>query len=159
MKPCAPSVAAPLAIRSTPELFGRTVIAIDSSVIIDLLSSDSGTAEGAEASLRQSLAVGPVVVCDVVLAEITTALRGGAEALGVLEEMGIAYLALEAKSAVRAGEMQRRYRQRGGLRARTVPDFVVGAHALLQCSALITRDASFFRDYFKGLKVIVPKAA
>jgi hypothetical protein len=26
------------------------------------------------------------------------------------------------------------------------------------CDALITRDAGFFRDYFKGLKVIEPKA-
>lgn len=135
------------------------MIAIDSSVIIDLLANDARTAEGAEASLRQSLTNGPVVVCDVVLAEVTTALRDGAEALGVLEEMGIAFLAVEARSAVRAGEMQRRYRQRGGLRQRTVPDFIVGAHALLQCSALITRDASFFRDYFKGLKLIVPKGA
>ena len=133
------------------------MIAIDSSVIVDLLSNDPSAAEGAEASLRQSLSIGPVVVCDIVLAEITTALRDGAEALGVLEEMGIAFLAVESKSAVRAGEMQRRYRQRGGLRQRTVPDFIVGAHALLQCSALITRDAGFFRDYFKGLKVIVPK--
>ena len=133
------------------------MIAIDSSVIIDLLSNDSGTAEGAEASLRQSLSVGPVVVCDVALAEITTALREGALALGALEDMGIGYLPVESKSAVRAGEMQRRYRQRGGRRERTVPDFLVGAHALLQCDALITRDAGFFRDYFKGLKVIVPK--
>ena len=135
------------------------MIAIDSSVIIDLLSNETGTSDGAEASLRHSLAIGPVVVCDVVLAEITTALRDGAEALGVLEEMGIGYMAVESKSAVRAGEMQRRYRQRGGLRQRTVPDFIVGAHALLQCTALITRDAGFFRDYFKGLKIIVPKAS
>ena len=133
------------------------MIAIDSSVIIDLLSNDSGTAEGAEASLRQSLSVGPVVLCDVVLAEVTTALRDGALALGALEDMGIGYLPVESKSAVRAGEMQRRYRQRGGRRERTVPDFLVGAHALLQCDALITRDAGFFRDYFKGLKVIEPK--
>ena len=134
------------------------MIAIDSSVIIDLLSNDAGTAEGAEASLRQSLNAGPVVVCDVVLAEITTALRDGAQALGALEDMGIGFVAVESKSAVRAGEMQRRYRQRGGQRERTIPDFLVGAHALLQCNALITRDAGFFRDYFKGLKVIVPKA-
>ena len=61
--------------------------------------------------------------------------------------------------------MQRRYnerlRQRGQApdAPRTVPDFLVGAHAMLQCSGLITRDAGFFRDYFKGLKVIVPQAA
>jgi predicted nucleic acid-binding protein len=133
------------------------MIAIDSSVLIDLLANDAGTAEGAEAALRQALSAGPVVVCDVVLAEITTALRDGAEALAALEEMGVQVLPLEAKSAVRAGEMQRRYRQRGGRRERTVPDFLVGAHALLQCDGLITRDTVFFHDYFKGLRVIEPK--
>jgi hypothetical protein len=135
------------------------MIAIDSSVLIDLLAGDSLAAEGAEASLRECLSAGPVAVCDVVLAEVTTALRDGAEVLGVLEDMGLSFHATEAKAAVRAGEMQRRYRQRGGKRQRTVPDFLVGAHALLQCNALITRDAGFFRDYFKGLKVIVPKAS
>ena len=132
------------------------MIAIDSSVIIDLLTNDAA-AESAEASLRQSLSIGPVVVCDVVLTEITTALKNGADALDALEDMGIVYLAVEARSAIRAGEMQRRYRQRGGRRERTVADFIVGAHAMLQCSALITRDDGFFRDYFKGLKLIVPK--
>ena len=79
--------------------------------------------------------------------------------MAVLEEMSIRFDSLEAKSALRAGEMQRRYRQRGGGRARTIPDFLIGAHALMQCNGLITRDAGFFRDYFKGLKIIVPKPA
>jgi predicted nucleic acid-binding protein len=67
---------------------------------------------------------------------------------------------MEVRSALRAGEMQRRYRQRLPASAgakRTVPDFLIGAHALLQCQGLITRDAGFFRDYFKGLRVIAPK--
>jgi predicted nucleic acid-binding protein len=141
------------------------MIAIDTSVLIDLLG-DGAMADAAEACVRDALAGGPVVLCDVVLSEITSGLGHGAEIMDVVEEMGMSYLPVERKSAIRAGEMQRRYKQR--LRTlgkedspgqRAVPDFIVGAHALLQCSALITRDAGFFRDYFKGLKVIVPKSA
>jgi len=98
----------------------------------------------------------PIVGC---IAEVCSSLQDGDRAMQAFEEMGIAFSTVEEKSAVRAGEMQRRYRTRGGGRARTVPDFIVGAHALLQCNGLITRDAGFFRDYFKGLKVIVPTAA
>ena len=134
------------------------MVAVDSSVIIELLSN-AEQADSAESALRQALALGPVVVCDVVVAEICSSLRDGAQTMQALEDMGIVFSTVEQKSALRAGEMQRRYRGRGGLRQRTVPDFLVGAHALLQCHALITRDAGFFRDYFKGLKVIVPRTA
>ena len=140
------------------------MIAIDAPVLVDLLGEDA-MADAAEGCVRDALAQGPVVLCDVVVSEITAGLGHGAEIMDVVEEMGMSYLAVERRAAIRAGEMQRRYKQR--LRGstdkvavqRTVPDFIVGAHALLQCSALITRDAGFFRDYFKGLKVIVPKAA
>src|SRR3546814_16813686 len=73
--------------------------------------------------------------------------------------MSIRYLPTEARSALRAGEMPRRHRQRGGGDVRAVPDFLTGAHALMQCSGLITRDDRFYRDYFKGLKLIVPAVA
>lgn len=133
------------------------MIAIDSPVLVDLLA-DGPLADAAEASLRRCLSVGPVVVCDVALAEVCSALKDGAEAVAVLEEMGIRFSAIEAKSALRAGEMQRRHRQRAGEADRSIADFLVGAHALLQCDGLITRDNRFHRDYFKGLKLIVPTA-
>ncbi|MCI1191905.1 type II toxin-antitoxin system VapC family toxin [Calidifontimicrobium sp. SYSU G02091] len=140
------------------------MIAVDSPVLIDLLGGDA-RAEAAEESLRDALARGPVVVCDVVVSEVVSGLGYGAELLDTLEQAGITFSPIEARAAVRAGEMQRRYKERrkaAGLPAagpRTVPDFLIGAHALLQCNGLITRDASFFRDYFKGLKVIVPQGA
>ncbi|MBB1089282.1 type II toxin-antitoxin system VapC family toxin [Lysobacter sp. SG-8] len=134
------------------------MIALDSPVLIDLLA-DGPQADAAEACLRQCLSAGPVVVSEVALAEVCCALQDGAEALAVLEEMSIRFSAIEAKAALRAGEMQRRHRQRGGASAgtRAAPDFLIGAHALLQCNGLITRDDAFYRDYFKGLKLIVPK--
>ncbi len=140
------------------------MIAVDSSVLIDLIGGDA-RAEAAEDSVRLALSRGPVVVCDVVVGEVVAGLGYGAELLDVLENAGITFSATEARAAVRAGEMQRRYKQRRVTTGRpdpvqrSVPDFLIGAHALLQCTGLITRDAGFFRDYFKGLKVFVPKEA
>lgn len=132
------------------------MIAVDSSVVIALLT-DSPDADAAERALRHGLSIGPVAVCDVVLAEVCCALQDGDQAMQALEDMGVSYSAVERKSALRAGEMQRRHRRRQTpQRLRTVPDFIIGAHALLQCDALISQDAAFYRDYFKGLRVIVP---
>ena len=139
------------------------MIAVDSSVVVDLLGRDD-RAEAAEDALRRALALGPVVACDVVVAEVVAGLGYGSDLLETLEDAGILFSATELRSAVRAGEMQRRYKQRLKTEKhvdraqRSVPDFLIGAHALLQCSALITRDEGFFRDYFKGLRVIVPAA-
>ena len=139
------------------------MIAVDTSVIVDLLGDDS-RAEAAESCLRDALSRGAVVACAVVISEVVAGIGHSSQLIDTLEEMGLGYSALEQRAAARAGEMQRRYNERlkaaGRMQAtrRTVPDFLIGAHALLQCQGLITRDASFFRDYFKGLKVIVPKA-
>ena len=139
------------------------MIAVDSNVLIDFIGDDQNAAAAADAALRRALAGGPVVACEVVVAEVVAGLGDGSIVIEALEEIGIEFSALELRAAVRAGEMQRRYAERRlaarepGEAARTVPDFLIGAHALLQCQALITRDASFFRNYFKGLKIIVPK--
>jgi predicted nucleic acid-binding protein len=140
------------------------MIAIDSNILIDFIGNDPVAADSADQALRRALAAGPVVVCEVVLAEVVTGLGNGSAVVDALDELGVDFSPLEQRSAVRAGEMQRRYleRRRAAVAPaeplRVVADFLVGAHALLQCQGLITRDAGFFRDYFKGLKVIVPQA-
>lgn len=137
-------------------------VAIDTAVLVDLLGNGAD-ADAAEACLRLALGKGPVVVSPVVLAELTAVLGEGALVVDVLDDMGIRFDALDQRAAVRAGEMQRKFRQRGVVGSvpgaaspRTISDFLIGAHAMLQCDGLITRDAVFFRDYFKGLKVIEP---
>ncbi len=134
-------------------------IAIDTAVLLDLLGNGRD-ADAAEACLRLALGKGPVVVNAVVLAELTAVLGEGAQVVDVLDDMGIRFDMLDQRSAVRAGEMQRKFHQRmrqgTGPAPRGISDFLIGAHAMLQCEGLITRDAAFFRDYFKGLKVIEP---
>jgi predicted nucleic acid-binding protein len=130
------------------------MIAVDARILVELLT-DGPRADAVEACLRRSLGSGRVVVCDAALAEVCAALKNGADALTALEEMGMHFSAIEAKSALRAGEMLRRQRTRND-EPRPIADFLVGAHALLQCDGLITFDTALHRDYFKGLKLIVP---
>jgi predicted nucleic acid-binding protein len=132
--------------------------AVDSSVLLDVLTGDPRFEEASARALGQAMAAGDVVICDAVVAEVQTMLDTRDTAMESLALMGIRYLATTEAAAVRAGHMQRRYRDRGGRRQRVVADFLIGAHAMMQCNALITRDDGFYRDYFKGLKVIVPKA-
>ena len=139
------------------------MIAVDTSVIVDLLGEDRH-ADAASDCLRAAMQRGPVVVCEVVLSEVVAGFGRSADLMDTIDEMGLGFSPMELRSAVRAGEMQRRFNERAKAAgkprstSRTVPDFLIGAHALLQCQGLITRDAGFFRDYFKGLKVIVPSA-
>ncbi len=134
------------------------MIAVDSSVLLDVLTADALCGDVSSAALSDALASDDVVVCEAVVAEVQLMLETSGNVMETLNAMGIRFLAINEQAAVRAGVMNRRFRDRGGRGERVVADFLIGGHALLQCNGLITRDAGFFRDYFKGLKLIVPKA-
>lgn len=134
------------------------MIALDSNVLIDILIGDGAFAEASEACVGDALASDEVVVCEAVVAEVQAMLDTNSNLMEMLAPLGIRYEPLSEAAAVRAGLMNKRFRERGGKRERVVADFLVGAQAMLQCDALITRDAGFHRDYFKGLKLIVPAA-
>ncbi len=133
------------------------MIAVDSSIIIDVIYDDPVFGEASGIALSEAVDSDDVVICDAAFAEICSYSEPIEPLLETLSRSGIRFSALTEQSAIRAGIMQQRFRKRGGKRnERIISDFLVGAHALLQCNALITRDKGFFRDYFKGLKIINP---
>lgn len=132
------------------------MIALDSSTLLDVLIGDPVHAESSEICIGEALAREDVVVCDAVVAEVQAMLDTSVSLMDTLASLGIRYEPTHEAAAMRAGHMNRRFRTRGGKRERVVADFLIGAHALLQCDGLITRDAGFYQDYFKGLKLIVP---
>ncbi|MGH2773685.1 MAG: type II toxin-antitoxin system VapC family toxin, partial [Actinomycetota bacterium] len=56
-----------------------------------------------------------------------------------------------------AGKVFVRYRKRGGAKRSPLPDFYIGAHALVSGFRLLTRDPRRYRTYFPALKLISPR--
>ena len=84
------------------------VTAVDTSVLLDVFCSDSQFGETSADALRTSLREGRVVVCDVVLAELSAAFpskRALEKALGLLP---LDFLAMQQEAAVLEGHLWRR---------------------------------------------------
>lgn len=132
-------------------------IAVDTSVLLDVLGADPEFGERSRAALKAAWSSGPVVVSDVVLAEVSAFFLPGDNPAALLAEMGISFEPLSAEAAVEAGRRWKAYRARGGPRRdRVIADFLVGAHALHSADALLTRDRGFYRSSFSGLRVLEP---
>jgi predicted nucleic acid-binding protein len=54
------------------------------------------------------------------------------------------------------GTAFREYQARGGTRTGVLPDFFIGAHAVVEGIGLLTRDARRYRTYFPTIRLIAP---
>jgi len=78
------------------------------------------------------------------------------ELASVLTSAGVQRLPLPYDAAWPAAQAFAAYRQRGGGRRTPLPDFYIGAHAVVEGLTLLTRDAARYRTYFPRLKLIAP---
>ena len=60
------------------------------------------------------------------------------------------------EAAFLAGKAFLRYRRRGGMRVRPLPDFYIGAHAAIAQHRLLTRDPRRYRTYYPSVELIAP---
>ena len=132
-------------------------VAVDTSVLLDVLGADPEFGSRSRDALKKAWTSGSVIVCDVVLAEVSAFFPPGEDPAAVLAEMGIAFEPLSAEAAVEAGRRWKAFRAQGGKRRdRVIADFLVGAHALLAADVLLTRDRGFYRSAFSGLRILEP---
>jgi predicted nucleic acid-binding protein len=132
------------------------ITAVDTSVLLDVFIDDPTFRKRSLAALRQSLADGQLVACEIVWAEIAAAFADPAVAQRALEAIPVTFSEIDMQSAARAGAAWRAYRQRGGTRERIISDFLIGAHAVRRADRLLTRDRGFHRLAFKELKILDP---
>jgi hypothetical protein len=125
---------------------------VDTSVLLDVLLE--GSAHGKESERRLSAAQrsGSLSVNAIIAAELGPSFASEADLWSALTEASIELVAFPKEAAYVAGQAFLRYRRRGGKRERILPDFLIGAHALVEGMTLLTRDRGFYRDYFPKLR-------
>jgi hypothetical protein len=134
------------------------ITAIDTNVLLDIFGADARFGEVSARAFRRCLAEGAIIACEVVWVEIAAAFSSATAFEQAMKTLGVGFSCVNERSVLAAARAWRGYRTRGGKRERVVADFLVGAHAMEQCDRLLSRDRGFYRECFKGLKLLDPGA-
>jgi len=132
------------------------ITAVDTNVLLDVFGADATHGIRSAKALRGCLRDGALVACEAVWAETAVAFPGEKPFLDAMRAIGVTFSPIGESAALRASASWRMYRSRGGKRGRVVADFLTGAHALIQCERILTRDRGFYKDYFRELTIVDP---
>lgn len=127
--------------------------AIDTSVLLAVWEKEPGY-ESWENALSEAAEEGSLHICPVVFAEMSPGCPSPSQLLKQLEALTISYDDISAEAAHLAGCIHWRYRKEGGPRTHLVPDFLIAAHAQVQCDRLAAIDRGYLRRYFPRLKLL-----
>lgn len=129
---------------------------VDSCVLIDVLADDPVWAECSLNQLERCAALGPLLINPLILAEISPRFERASDLEVALAGLPLVKAALPWDAAFLAGQAFKVYRQSQGLKTSPMPDFYIGAHALVAQLQLLTRDAARYRSYFPTLALVAP---
>jgi hypothetical protein len=116
------------------------MIFVDTNVLIDVLDNDPIWEEWSRLQLIAAAARGDVAINDVVYAELAVGFDSVVKLDAAVEEIGLVFNPIPRAALFVAAKAFARYRQSGGIRTSVLPDFFLGAQALLAGTELITRD-------------------
>ena len=134
-----------------------TSILVDSNILIDLLQPQQDRFGAWAAALMTDLApTASFLVNPIIAAEVLFRFAGHDDLGELLPSPLWTCEPLPCAAGRPAGTAHRLYRERGGQRERTLPDFLIGAHALVAGHRLLTRDAGRYRSYFPALDIVSP---
>ena len=129
------------------------ITAVDSSVLIAIYKGEP-TADRWLSRLIAARAEGMLQISPVVAAEFYALVKDREAYNSVLADMGLRLSPISLNAACEAGRVFRAYRDAGGPREFLIPDFLIAAHAQIDCDRLAAADRGYLRPYFPDLKLL-----
>lgn len=139
-------------------------VLVDSNVLLDIIKADPVWGSWSADALAEHLDRGALVINPIIYAEIAFDLNTIEEVDELLPPADYEYAEIPREAAFLAARCHARYGAGGSKRTMSLPelslpDFLVGAHAVVKRLHLLTRDARRYRSYFPGLTLITPDRA
>jgi len=133
-------------------------VLVDSNVILDVLTEDRTWYQWSSSALEQCASESTLCINPVIYAEVSVRFHRIEDLEAALPGELFQRLHLPFEAAFLAAKAFVRYRQRGGVRASTLPNFFIGAHAAVSGLRLLTRDDRRYRSYFPRVRFVSPRA-
>lgn len=127
---------------------------VDSNIIIDVITEDAKFLDWSANAMKESAQSGMLFINPIIFAEVSIGFSRREDVTEALDALDFEYADLPWDAAFVAGKAFTRYRRNGGLRRSPLPDFYIGAHALVSGMTLLTRDGSRYRTYFPKLNIL-----
>jgi predicted nucleic acid-binding protein len=134
-----------------------TSTVVDTNVLIDMLGPATPVRSWSLSALKRCAEEGELILNPVIWSELSASPLSELEITLAFGWLGMKREGLSYDAAFQAGKAHFSYRRSGGLRERTLPDFLIGAHAAVRSHRLLTRDAARYRAYFPSLDIISPE--
>ena len=131
-------------------------ILVDSCVLLDLFSDDPQWADWSENTLEKYGQTNSLYINSIIYTEVSIGFLQIEEVEAALELAGVKVLEMPREALFLAGKVFLNYKKSKGRKLSTLPDFYIGAHAVISDFHLITRDISRFNTYFPDLQLISP---
>ena len=132
------------------------MVIFDTNVIIDIATQDPLWWQWSLAVRDSADVIGGAAINDVVFAELCTRYATVEEVDELLDILELPIHPIPREGLFLAAKAFEAYRHAGGSREHVLPDFFIGAQALVMGAQVATRDARRFRPYFPTLKLITP---
>ena len=134
------------------------MILVDTCVLVDVSSDDPVWRGWSVDQLATWKLRGPLLINPMVFAEWCAGFDSLAAVQSASKAFGLQWAEMPREALYLASQAHRIYRRRGGRRPMVLPDFLVGAHAVVSGMPILTRDRGRFETYFAGLEIVAPSA-
>jgi predicted nucleic acid-binding protein len=129
---------------------------VDANVLLDVATKDVTWLAWSLARIEEADLSGPLLANEIVYAEVSVGYTKIELVEALFDGMGVELVALPHAALFLAGKAFRNYRDRRGVSMSILPDFFIGAQAMVMGQPLITRDPRRYRTYFPDLELIAP---